>query len=90
MKKLHHVIAAIDFTSSCRIALREAVHRASLDGATITAVHVMDEFLVHELKKALSTEISYNRWPCVYTNSRHAKWKAFPVPVFTELPRKRV
>ncbi|MDI1311067.1 universal stress protein [Prosthecobacter sp.] len=56
MKKLHHVIAAIDFTSSCRFALREAVHRASLDGATITAVHVMDEFLVHELKKALSAD----------------------------------
>ncbi len=56
MKKLHHVIAAIDFTSSCRIALREAVHRASLDGASITAVHVMDEFLVHELKSALSAD----------------------------------
>lgn len=56
MKKLHHIIAAIDFTSSCRIALREAVHRASLDGAVITAVHVMDEFLVHELKSALSTD----------------------------------
>ncbi|OYW75765.1 MAG: hypothetical protein B7Z37_11730 [Verrucomicrobia bacterium 12-59-8] len=56
MKKLHHVIAAIDFTSSCRIALREAVHRASLDGAAITVVHVMDEFLVHELKSALSSD----------------------------------
>jgi universal stress protein E len=56
MKKLHHVIAAIDFTTSCRNALREAVHRASLDGAAITAVHVMDEFLVHELKSALSTD----------------------------------
>lgn len=56
MKKLHHVIAAIDFTSSCRAALREAVHRASLDGAAITVVHVMDEFLVHELKNALSTD----------------------------------
>ncbi|MFC5457630.1 universal stress protein [Prosthecobacter fluviatilis] len=56
MKKLHHVIAAIDFTPSCRIALREAVHRASLDGAAITVVHVMDEFLVHELKNALSAD----------------------------------
>jgi universal stress protein E len=56
MKKLHHIIAAIDFTSSCRIALREAVHRASLDSAAITVVHVMDEFLVHELKSALSTD----------------------------------
>ncbi|MFN0078545.1 MAG: universal stress protein [Prosthecobacter sp.] len=56
MKKLHHIIAAIDFTPSCRNALREAARRASLDGAAITAVHVMDEFLVHELKRALSTD----------------------------------
>lgn len=56
MKRLHHIIAAIDFTPSCRSALREAVRRAALDGALITAVHVMDEFLVHELKKALSTD----------------------------------
>lgn len=56
MKKLHHIIAAIDFTPSCRNALREAARRAALDGAAITAVHVMDEFLVHELKKALSTD----------------------------------
>jgi universal stress protein E len=56
MKQLHHIIAAIDFTPSCRNALREAVRRASLDGAAITAVHVMDEFLVHELKRALSTD----------------------------------
>ncbi|MFO1483310.1 MAG: universal stress protein [Verrucomicrobiaceae bacterium] len=58
MKKLHHIIAAIDFTPSCRSALREAARRASLDGATLTAVHVMDEFLVHELKKALSADQS--------------------------------
>lgn len=56
MKKLHHLIAAIDFTPSCRNALREAARRASLDGAPVTAVHVMDEFLVHELKRALSTD----------------------------------
>lgn len=56
MKQLHHIIAAIDFTPSCRNALREAVRRGSLDGTTVTAVHVMDEFLVHELKKALSTD----------------------------------
>lgn len=56
MKKLRHIIAAIDFTPSCRNALREAARRSSLDGAVITAVHVMDEFLVHELKKALSTD----------------------------------
>lgn len=56
MKKLHHLIAAVDFTPSCRVALREAARRATLDGAAITAVHVMDEFLVHELKRALSTD----------------------------------
>lgn len=56
MKRLHHLIAAIDFTPSCRNALREAVRRAALDGAAVTAIHVMDEFLVHELKKALSTD----------------------------------
>jgi nucleotide-binding universal stress UspA family protein len=55
MKTFHNLIVAIDFTPSCRRALREAARRASLDAAQITAVHVMDEFLVHELKKALST-----------------------------------
>ena len=54
MKTFHHLIAAIDFTPSCVRALREAARRASLDHAAITAVHVMDEFLVHELKNALS------------------------------------
>ncbi len=56
MKKPQRIIAAVDFTSSCRNALREAARRASLDGASLIAVHVMDEFLVHELKKALSTD----------------------------------
>jgi nucleotide-binding universal stress UspA family protein len=56
MKKFHHLIAAIDFTPACRVALKEAVLRASQDGATITALHVMDSFLIHELKKALSLE----------------------------------
>jgi nucleotide-binding universal stress UspA family protein len=55
MKKFHHIIAAVDFTPSCLHALREAVRRASLDQAKVTAVHVMDERLVHELKAALST-----------------------------------
>ena len=36
--------------------MREAARRASLDGSAITAVHVMDEFLVHELKRALSAD----------------------------------
>lgn len=56
MKTYHHVIAAIDFTPSCRRALREAIRRASLDQAKITAVHVMDEYLASELKRALSTD----------------------------------
>jgi nucleotide-binding universal stress UspA family protein len=55
MKIFRHLVVAIDFTPSCRRALREAARRASLDEAKITAVHVMEEFLVHELKKALST-----------------------------------
>ncbi len=54
MKKLHHIIAAIDFTPSCRRALREAVRRASNDDVTVTAIHVMSETLVGELKCALS------------------------------------
>ncbi len=54
MKLFHHLIAAVDFTPSCLCALREAARRASLDHASVTAVHVMDEFLVHELKIALS------------------------------------
>lgn len=56
MKTYSKIIAAIDFTPSCRNALREAVRLASLNQAAITAVHVMDEFLVHELKRALSTD----------------------------------
>ncbi|MDB6138750.1 MAG: hypothetical protein JWO94_1822 [Verrucomicrobiaceae bacterium] len=54
MKKFHHVIAAVDFTPCCQAALREAWRRAALDGAVMTVVHVMDEFLVHQLKFALS------------------------------------
>lgn len=56
MKKLRHIITAIDFSASCRVALREAARRASLDGAVLTVVHVMNEFLVHELKQALMTD----------------------------------
>ena len=56
MKTFHHIIAAVDFTPSCRAALHEAVRRALLDGSQITAVHVMDELLVKELKKALSVD----------------------------------
>lgn len=56
MKPYQRLIAAIDFTPSCRNALREAVRLAGHSGAVITAVHVMDEFLVSELKRALSTD----------------------------------
>lgn len=56
MKTYKSIIVGIDFTPSCRIALHEAVRRASLDGAPVVAVHSMDEFLAHELKTALSTD----------------------------------
>ncbi len=56
MKTYRHIITAIDFSPCCRAALREAARRASLDGATLTAVHVMSEALVHELKQALMTD----------------------------------
>ncbi|MBX7207447.1 MAG: universal stress protein [Verrucomicrobiaceae bacterium] len=56
MKNFKNILVGIDFTPSCRNALREAVRRASLDGASVTGVHVMDEFLVHELRAALSTD----------------------------------
>jgi universal stress protein E len=56
MKTFKNIVIGIDFTPSCRNALREAARRASLDHSTITAVHVMDEFLAHELKKALSQD----------------------------------
>ena len=56
MKSYKNIIVGIDFTPSCRNALREAVRRASLDNSSVTAVHVMDEFLAHEMKTALSTD----------------------------------
>jgi universal stress protein E len=56
MKTYSHIVIAIDFTPSCRNALRHAIRLASQWGASITAVHVMDEFLVHELKRALSAD----------------------------------
>ncbi|TDU71461.1 nucleotide-binding universal stress UspA family protein [Prosthecobacter fusiformis] len=58
MKAYSNIIAAIDFTPSCRNALREAVRIAAANEATMTAVHVMDEFLAHELKRALSTDLA--------------------------------
>jgi nucleotide-binding universal stress UspA family protein len=55
MKRFHNIVVGTDFTPSCRVALKEAFHRAAADGAAITIVHSMDEFLVHELTRALST-----------------------------------
>ena len=38
MKALQSILVAVDFTPSCRAALREAALRASFDGAALTAV----------------------------------------------------
>lgn len=56
MKSYSNLVVAIDFTPSCKNALREAVRLATLNFAKLTAIHVMDEFLVEELKRALSTD----------------------------------
>jgi len=56
MKTYSHLLIAIDFTPFSRHALREAVRISNVTGAALTAVHVMDEFLVHELKNALSLD----------------------------------
>ena len=56
MKTFHRVVVAIDFTKHCRIALKEAVHRAMEDHSEVFAVHVMDEFLMEELKRAQVTD----------------------------------
>lgn len=56
MKPYSHLVAAVDFTPSCLNALRQAVRLAAPTGARLTVVHVMDEFLVHELKRALSMD----------------------------------
>lgn len=54
MKKFQTLIAAIDFTPSCRNALCEAARLAVRGGGKVVAIHVMDEALMNELKKALS------------------------------------
>jgi universal stress protein E len=56
MKTFHRVVVAIDFTKHCRVALKEAVHRAMEDQSEVFAVHVMDEFLMEELKRAQVTD----------------------------------
>ena len=49
MKRYKTILVGIDFTAASRHALKEAVRRASLDGASIIALHVTDEFLAHEM-----------------------------------------
>lgn len=56
MKTFRHIVAAVDFTKHCRLAVKEALHRAAADKAEVVAVHVMDEFLMEELKKAQATD----------------------------------
>ncbi len=56
MKTFRHIVAAVDFTKHCRLAVKEAVHRAAADKADVIAVHVMDEFLMEELKRAQATD----------------------------------
>lgn len=51
-----HIITAIDFTPCCRNALREGVRLARENKASLTAVHVLDDFLLHELKRALALD----------------------------------
>lgn len=51
-----HILIAIDFTPACRAALKEALRLADANQASLTAVHVLDEFLLLELTKALSTD----------------------------------
>lgn len=48
------ILVAIDFSPSSRIALREAARLASLYQAQLTAVHVVDPFLVHEMKREMA------------------------------------
>lgn len=56
MLPYRRLIAAIDFSPSCRNALREALRLAAAVQGSVTVVHVMDAFLVHELKRALSAD----------------------------------
>jgi len=56
MKKYHHIITCIDFSSASRIALREALRWAAFDGAKVTALHVMEEHVAVQLRKALGLD----------------------------------
>jgi nucleotide-binding universal stress UspA family protein len=51
-----HILTAIDFTPACKNALKEAMRLADANHASLTAVHVLDEFLLHELTKALCVD----------------------------------
>ena len=56
MKTFRHIVVAVDFTKHCRLAVKEALHRAAADKAEVVAVHVMDAFLMEELKRAQATD----------------------------------
>lgn len=56
MKTYSHLVVAVDFSPSCRHALKEAVRLAAFWHAPLTAVHVLDEALAAELKTALVTD----------------------------------
>lgn len=56
MKTYSHLIVAVDFSPSCRHALKEAARLAAFWQAPLTAVHVLDEALAAELKTALVTD----------------------------------
>lgn len=71
MKTFHRILAAVDFTEPCRRALKEAARRASIDHAEVVAVHVMDDFLMEELKRALNASDAKIR------EEWNAKLKAF-------------
>lgn len=50
------ILVAIDFSPSSRMALKEAARLASLYQARLTAVHVVDPFLVLEMKRRLGLD----------------------------------
>lgn len=64
------ILVAVDFSASSRIALKEAARLASLYQARLTAVHVIDPFLVLELKKELGMD-EYQVMEKVESRLRH-------------------
>ena len=76
MKTFKHIIAAVDFTPSCLRALREAIHRASTNGAAVTVVHVMDEMLVEELKQSVAAARARPWLSARWAAAQRAGWAA--------------